>query len=344
MNLLSCLPDRDSVRSILAIQVSRIGDTLLSTPTLRAINEHFPQARLTVLGHPNRSEVFEQIPFVHAVGKITKNTALWKGWLPGKPYDLAFVFGYDEPLVSYALRVAKHVVAMRQKNDALNVRLLHAATDPVAKSRHAVYMQHALVEDLNLPIRNERLAYTVAPEETEWARKTLAGKNLEGVFPLIGLQIASFPTKGYRDWPVENFQDLAERIRSRYPQAHFLIFGGLLERERTLALATKLGASATHFAGMLSLRQTAALMNCLDYYIGVDTGPTHIMGSLGLPMMVCYHPSSPAHMFKPLQHPALMAVDHPLAGQVGPEASMADLSVDSVWERLEPVLATLRAR
>lgn len=339
----SRLPDSASVRTILAIQVSRIGDTLLSTPTLRAISTRFPQAHLTVLGHPNRCEVFEHIPFVHAVGPITKKTAPWRGWMPGKPYDLAFVFGYDEPLVRYALRVARGVVAMRQQDTALNARLLHAATEPAPKSRHAVYMQHALVEDLDLPIENERLAYTVTSAETEWARQALAAKQLSGAFPLIGLQIASFPTKGYRDWPVENFKALADCIRSRYPLAHFLIFGGALERDRTLALAAQLGSAATHFAGTLSLRQTAALMNCLDYYIGVDTGPTHIMGALGRPMMAFYHPSSPAHMLQPLQHPALTAVDHPLAGLVGPEASMAGLTVESVWAQLEPALATLKA-
>ncbi len=339
----SCLPDPASVRRILAIQVSRIGDTLLSTPTLRAISTHFPQARMTVLGHPNRCEVFEHISFIHAVAPITKRTALWQGWMPGKPYDLAFVFGYDEPLVRYALRVARDVVAMRQQDEALNARLLHLATEPAPKSRHAIYMQHALVEGLNLPICNERLAYSVTHEENTWARQTLAAKELTDAFPLIGLQIASFPTKGYRDWPVENFKALAERIRTRYPQAHFLIFGGTLERERTLALTGQLGDAATHFAGTLSLRQTAALMNCLDYYIGVDTGPTHIMGALGRPMMAFYHPSSPAYMLQPLQHPALTAVDHPLAGQVGPEASMAGLSVDTVWAQLEPALATLKA-
>lgn len=339
----SRLPDSASVRTILAIQVSRIGDTLLSTPTLRAISTRFPQAHLTVLGHPNRCEVFEHIPFVHAVGPITKKTAPWRGWMPGKPYDLAFVFGYDEPLVRYALRVARGVVAMRQQDTALNARLLHAATEPAPKSRHAVYMQHALVEDLDLPIENERLAYTVTSAETEWARQALAAKQLAGAFPLIGLQIASFPTKGYRDWPVENFKALADCIRSRYPLAHFLIFGGALERDRTLALAAQLGSAATHFAGTLSLRQTAALMNCLDYYIGVDTGPTHIMGALGRPMMAFYHPSSPAHMLQPLQHPALTAVDHPLAGLVGPEASMDGLTVESVWAQLEPALATLKA-
>lgn len=338
------LPDPAEVQEILAIQVSRIGDTLLSTPTLRAIAAHFPNARLTVLGHPKRVDILRNIPFIDRVGTISKQGAWLRGLLTPRFYDLAFVFGYDEPLVRYALQVSHAVIAMEQASPALNRCLLHAAKAPAAMSRHAVFMQYALVEGLGIAMGERCLAYKVASEEAEWAKKELTRRGLLQHFPLLGLQIASFPTKGYRDWPVENFLELAQRVVAQFPQAHFLILGGELERERTQALAAQLGARATHFAGTLSLRQTAALMNCLDYYVGVDTGPTHIMGALHKPMMAFYHPSSPSKFLLPLDHPALTAIDHPLAGQVGPEAPMAGLTVDMVWSQLQLQLEKLQAR
>lgn len=337
------LPDRENVREILIIQVSRIGDTLLATPTIRAIAAYYPSARLTVLGHPKRVDILRNIPFVHRTGGISKNTALLKGWLPFKSYDLAFVFGYDQALVRYALRVSKAVVAMEQQSAELNGKLLHATKPPLPMSRHAVLMQYALVEDLGVPMTTPCLAYQVAEDEARWARSELDKRSLQARFPLIGLQIASFPTKGYRDWPVENFLELSRRVISAFPTAHFLIFGGELEQERTLSLASQLGYKATHLAGVLTLRQTAALMNCLDYYVGVDTGPTHIMGALHRPMMAFYHPSSPSKFLLPLDHPSLTAIDHPLAGQVGPEASMKELTIDSVWAQLRPQLEKLQA-
>jgi hypothetical protein len=39
----------------------------------------------------------------------------------------------------------------------------------------------------------------------------------------------------------------------------------------------------------------------------------------------------------------LSVIDHPLAGQVGPEASMAGISVETVWQVLAPELAKLKA-
>lgn len=339
----SVLPERDAVREILVIHVTRIGDTLLSTPTLRAIAAYFPNARLTVLGHAKRVDILRHLPFIDQVGGISKKTAAFKGWLPGKRYDLAFVFGHDLPLIRYAQRVARRVVGQPQENPAWERGLFHVAARLPFQSRHAVRLQYGLIEGLGIPLGDCRLAYRVTPEESAWAAAELLRRGVKGRFPLLGLQIASFPTKGYRDWPMENFAELAERVAAAYPDAHFLIFGGDLERPRTEALAARLGTRATHLAGSLSLRETAAMMQQLDYYVGVDTGPTHIMGALQKPMLAFYHPSSPSPNLAPLDHPALTVIDHPLAGQVGPEAPMSGISVDSVWARLAPELAKLQA-
>ena len=55
------MAEASPVRSILVINVTRIGDTLLTTPCLRAIAAAYPQGALTFLGHPKRVEVIEHL-------------------------------------------------------------------------------------------------------------------------------------------------------------------------------------------------------------------------------------------------------------------------------------------
>jgi heptosyltransferase-3 len=330
-------------RRILYINVSRIGDTLLMTPAVKAVAACWPRAQIDLLAHPKREEVLRHLPVVHRVGSITKNQAPFRGRLAafgGKPYDLAFVCNFDRALLTYALRVARRVVAFRQPDEALNRRLYRIVEHPALQTTHAVDIQLLLPAAVGAAPAGKALNYCVTADEARWAADFLASHQASDRHPLLGLQVASFPTKAYRDWPLEHFIELCRRIRNRWPQAHFLIFGGELEQERTAALAAELGAAATLCAGRLTLRQTAALMNRIDLYVGVDTGPTHIMGALHRPMVALYHGYSPSRVLAPLDHPCLYAIDHPLVDRCTPEAAMADISVDRVWQVVEQALAT----
>jgi heptosyltransferase-3 len=322
---------------VLAIQVARIGDTLFATPAIRAVAGAFPQSRITALGHPKRAEVFERLPFIHQWGGITKGSALWRGRLPGRAFDLAFVFGFDEPLVAYALRVARRVVAFEQKSAALNRRLFAAVPRPPFQGEHAVRQLLRLPQAVGIPPAGLRLAFHVGEEERATARRRLEQAGCADGRPLIGLQVASFPTKAYRDWPIGHFAELCERISARWPQARFLIFGGAQEKERTAWLKERLGARAALFAGCLSLRETGALMALTDLYVGVDTGPTHIMSAFDIPLVGLYHCISPSSLTGPLEHPCAYLVDHP-AGHGSETAPMADIAVDTVFARVEQAL------
>ena len=331
-------------RYILVVHVTRIGDTMLLTPLVRALAKAWPSASIDFLGSRTSAEVLQNLPFVHRVGSLRKKWVPFQGWLSKKPYDLAVVAGTndgDKLFVEYAKRMARHVVAFQQISDSFNDRILTTVEKPAFQSCHAVDYLLKLLIPLSIVPDGKRLSYQVSDTEQAWAKQKLAALRTQGNAPLIGLQIASFPTKNYRDWPVQHFVELCQRIRAEHPQAHFLIFGGKLERERTLALHTALADCSTHYAGSLSLRQTGALMNELDLYIGVDTGPTHIMGALHRPMVAMYHGSSPSTLLAPLEHPCLWTVDHPRAGQGfdHDDYLMTEISVDAVLTKVREALA-----
>jgi heptosyltransferase-3 len=171
--------------------------------------------------------------------------------------------------------------------------------------------------------------------ERSWAHEKLNAHGCKPNHILVGFQTTSFHTRPYRDWPVENFRELADRISAAYPQARFLLFGGRDGLERNHALAAELGDRCVSFANQLSLRQTAAIMSCLNAYVGVDTGPTHIMSTFDIPLVGLYHALSKSHHTGPLQHPRDYCINHP-ADEEGADDNipMADISVDQVAGQL----------
>lgn len=329
---------RPSPARILVINVCRIGDTLLAVPAIRALAAAHPGAAITVLGHAKRVEVLENLPFVARVAPISKATARLRGWLPTPRYDLAVVYGFDEPLVRYALRVAGRVVAFRQPDPTLNRRLFAAVEVPQFQTAHSVAFALRLTDALGVPHAGGRLAYQVSAAEKRWAEERLHAHGLGTSAPRIGLQVASFPTKAYRDWPVERFAELAGRVQDRWPDARFLIFGGAEEKLRTDWLAQRLGERATRFAGSLTLRQTAALMSRTHLYVGIDTGPTHLMSCFDIPLVGLYHCYSPSRLIGPLEHPCFYPVDHPRPHPCSETTPMSEIGVDAVYGAVERAL------
>jgi|SRR6267142_642017 len=326
--------------SFLFINVARIGDTLLATPAMRAIAAAYPGCRITALAHPKRAEVLHGLPFVARVGGITKNTAPWRGRFGGPRFDFALVYGFDEALVAYALRVAGRVVAFRQGDEALNRRLYRCVDDAPAGSENAVLHRLRLVAALGVPAAGLRLAYRVTPEETAAALALLVAEAPAHASPLVGMSIATFPTKLFRRWPIEQFGELSVRIAAEWPQAHILIFGGGEEREGARRLKEQLGDRATLFAGRLALRESAALMSLTDLYLGLDTGLTHIMGAFDIPLVALYHCRIPSRQIAPLDHPCLYALDHPRQGGDCTESTpMSEITVDAVLAQVRRALA-----
>ncbi len=330
---------------ILFVVVSRIGDTLFASPALRALAAAWPAARISVLGHPNRVEVFRHLPHVAEVGSITKTSARLKRLWPRKAYDLAFVYGFDTALVNFALAVSSRVVAFRQADEDINRRLAVAVPVPAFQSEHAVLQLLRLPAALGVASTSRRIDFALAADEISAARARLRAAGLAEGWPLIGLQIASFPTKGYRDWPAENFLELTRHIAARWPAARFLIFGGKEERERTRWLANAIGASAVDFSGRLTLRETGALMGQIHLYVGVDTGPTHIMSAFDTPMIALYHCLSSSRHTGPLDHPAAWLIDHPDTDHgCSEQSAMHQIGVDRVWTAVQDAVARLPPR
>ena len=324
--------------NVLVIIVARIGDTLLATPILRALKAAIPQGRLTVLAHPKRLEALQHLPFIDALEGITKTTAQTRGWIGKAAYDLALVYGHDAALLRYALRASKQVIAFEQGDARLNAELAPAVAQPSAPM-HALMHRRLLLEPLGIAAADLRLAWNVTAAEKAWAREW-RGKQVPAGAPLIGLQIASFPTKAQRDWPVSGFEELIERIAATHEAARFVLLGDAVAAEKAAPLLAAYPQRLALAAGRLSLRRSAALMAGLDLYIGVDTGPTHIAGALGIPMVALYHCAYPGRNLAPLQHPACVMIEHPLTGRsAASTASMADIPVAAVWRAAMNLLA-----
>ena len=249
---------------------------------------------------------------------------------------MLFRSGFDEKLVEYALRVSGKTIAFSQKNSNLNQRLYRSVQISKAQSKTSVDSMMALPQAINIDITTRRLSYHVTEREVRFAEKKISNEGLEGKF-LVGLQVASFPTKAYRDWPIEYFLELCNKISNKEPNTHFLLYGGYAEKEKANWLFKNLGNRATSFIGM-PLRETAAIMSKTSLYIGVDTGPTHIMSTFDIPMIVLFFCKYVSKNVGTFGHPSLFNIDHPDGDNCTKNSNMRDITVYDVMTEVNKIL------
>lgn len=336
-----------SPKRILVIHVARFGDTLLTGVAIRALKEAYPQAEIDFLGHPRRYDVILGLPELSHVGAISKKSAPFKGRCTQafgrKPYDLAVVWGHDAAILRYAQRVSKQLVVQQIKDEVTN-QALSAAGHAVLKMPSdkdlplADWLLTLVERGLGVSTPNRQVAYTVLPAEKAWAQEWLAHSfgavENPNAFPLIGLIIESFPTFKHRDWPIEHFVALCRGITRQYPDARFVLLGSQLPKEKIAALKAVMGQRMVQAADRLSMRESGAIMSCLDLYIGIDTGPSHVAAGVGVPMVCLFHCARRGPLvLSPVKPEVVTMLEHPCdSASCSFDVSMADL-------RPEPVLA-----
>ena len=317
-----------SPRRILAIHVARIGDTLLTTAALRHLAKIYPQAEIDFLGHAKRIEVLQHLSYLHKVAGISKKSARFRGWcaklMGRKPYDLAFVWGHDAELVAYACRVSKRVIISRQLDATANqladlvvefpndTNLLTEAEDkPLAQWILDVVEQGTQTKAAEL-----YTDYVVTSAESKAAKAIFGHATANADGQLIGLVVESHPAGAHRDWPIENFISLAQQLQAEQPNRYFVLIGGKLPDAKVQALQTLLGDHLINLSGKLSLRESAAVINELDLYVAVDTGPSHIAAALGTPSVVMFHcMRAGEYLLAPCYPERLTIVNHPTVRQ-----------------------------
>lgn len=314
---------------ILAIHVARIGDTLLTTAALRHLAVIYPGTKIDYMGHAKRIEVLENLPYIHKLSGINKKSAKIKGWcakiMGRKPYDLAFVWGHDTELVAYARRVSKRVVISRKMDDTANRvadlvvefpndtnQLSEAEDKPLAQ-----WILDVVEQGTQTQAENIYTDYVVTPAESEEAEVQLRTYANGCDTQWVGLVVESHPAGAHRDWPIENFVSLAQQLQAEHLNRYFVLIGGQLSTAKIQALQLTLKDRLLDLSGKLTLRQSAAVINALDLYVAVDTGPSHIAAALGTPAVVMFHcMRAGEYLLAPRYPDRLTIVNHPTARQL----------------------------
>ena len=311
------MPSESPIRRVLVYRLGSLGDTVVALPCYRLIARLFPHAERRLL---TNFPVNGKAP---ASAAVLGDSGLFDGYMrytvgtrrPDELLRLAWEIRRFRPdLLVYLMFVrpwkavtrdrtffrlsgARRIVGIPSTLQELKHQLNPATgfheTEAARLARLVSELGDAAVHDL----ANWSLSLNAA--ERQAAANALAPL---GICPLI---VCGPGTKMQaKDWGQENWRALLARLHASYPYHALALIGAPGEAAMAdFASAQWLGPKV-NLCGRLVPRETAAVIERGQIFLGPDSGPMHLAASVGTPAVIAFtaagipgawFPAGPAH-------------------------------------------------
>ena len=268
------LSKNSSVKNILVITLSNIGDVIATALVIDILLRDFPYARLSVVTGAKPASLFEGNPKIHNI-HIYDKTLSWIGqfrWILGlRKYRYDLVVDLRNSMIGFSL-FPRWITALMIFSD----RHLHMKDRHLNRLRFLYDYGHG--DALKLAIKP-------SPKDEKVVDDLLGGH----VKPFI--VVAPRAADSSKTWAEEKFLNLCKDIVDRYP-VHIVLIGSLDDGpvlERIKGSSSRI----VSLAGKINLIQTVDLINRSLMVVAHDSGPMHIASYLNKSVVALFGPTDP---------------------------------------------------
>ena len=332
---------------ILLIRLSSLGDIVLTTPAIRAVRAHLPDAYVAMLVGKQSAEVLRENPHLNEIitfdrfakDKDTGEMLRTVRMLREREFTLAIDLQrkFRTALLMYFSGATERI----GKGALCTVRV------PEQGNKHATAHYFDLLHAAGIPAVDQRLELFLAESEYTDASRRF---DTAGVTQ-TGLKVGVFPGAGWklREWMPDRFAAIGDRLFQHF-NAEVLIFGGEKESELVHTVANLMDARAIPFAGNLQVRELAACIEKCDLFLTNDTGPMHIAAAVGTPTVSLFGPGNHIR-FQPLgglhqtiRHDVPCNPCKQFTDKCKDNICMKKITVDEVWQSISDTLGSSARR
>ncbi len=278
------------VNRILIARTDRIGDVVLSTPTITAAKKAFPNAFIAVMVSPETKDIVTQNPHLNEVIVYDKRlkhrgvfqTLRFATWLKGKKFDLALILHSTNRvnLISFLARIPKRVGYARGKMDFLLTDRMEYKKR--LGERHEAEYSLEILRSLGIKAEMSPLLVPVKKEDEKKLDDLLRESGLRQGERFIVLHPGASSIS--KMWPQKNFAETADLLIKRFSVRAALISspGQVQIGGKTMAFMKN---KPLFLCGRTSLGMIAALFKRTSLFISNDSGPVHIACAVGAPVI-----------------------------------------------------------
>lgn len=299
-------------RTILLFLFGDLGDTILTTPAVRALRSRYPDARLVLVGKPAAARFLAELQLIDGAIEVDKHL-FDRVWSLANPTALLRLVTLLRRIRKEHADVAVVFHHLVTRWGALKFALLALASG--AHSRAGLdngrgWFLTDTVRDLGFGARHEaeywrdvaglldardslRLEVPMSADDHSFARDFL-DTGAGGPSRFLAIHAGTGWYGPGRRWPADRFATAAERLLEADPRLHVLVVGTEDDRVASMPLLKSLGARATDLLGQTTVGQLAAILSRCRLLLANDGGVAHLAAASGVPVVAVFGPSNDA--------------------------------------------------
>jgi heptosyltransferase-2 len=345
---------RSKCKRIAAFLPNWVGDAVLSTPTLRAIREHFRDSHIAYVLRANIADLLDGEPwsdekFVVPSGKKASRVPTIMGLtsrLRDAEFDTAVLLtnSFRSALMAKLAGINRRVGYDRDGRVLLLTDyLLPDRQDgryvPVAMREY--YLAIAKYMGCR-PGRSQLELFTSKKDDSE-VDKLLRSMGMDPDRPIVVLN----PGASYgpsKCWPAERFGELSDRLVSDFGVQTVVSYGPKETSTADLVRRSATGEIYSCDPRSLPLRLLKSLIRRSSLMVTNDTGPRHIAVAFGIPVVSIFGSTHPvwSETHFPLERKLIVEVEcGPCMKRtcpLGHHRCMIDITTDMVYQRAAEML------
>ena len=255
-------------------------------PTLKALRDAHPRARIEILGYPHIAAVADKRFYADAVRSI-EYAALSCFFARGGelPSHLRDYFGVFDLILSYLYDPDQ---IFENNLRQCSVQKILRGPARIDKNAHAAWQLAQPLQELGINVTDLAAKLFPSDEDREFARRFL--ENCEP--PILALHPGSGSEK--KNWPIENWIELAKTSLNAKASFRAIVFvsGEADEKEMARVRTSFEHEPQVRFAHQLPLPQLAAVLE-QSTFIGHDSGISHLAAAAGARCLILFGPTDP---------------------------------------------------
>ncbi len=289
------LPLTSEPKEICVLRLSAVGDVCHTVPVVRAIQDHWPAARITWVIGKLESTLVRDIPDV-TFAVLDKSRGL-QGYrdlhreMHGKRFDLLLHMQVSLRS-SVASRLISSPVRLGFDRDRAKDFQWLFTTDRIEPRKHQHVMDGLFGFAQALGIKDPAIRWDIPiPDQ---AREFAAQHIPTDRRTLVISPCSTSRYRNWRNWSPEGYAAVADHAALKHDM-QVILTGGPTETETEYG--NRICGIAAHepinLIGRTGLKELLALLDAADALLAPDSGPVHMATSVGTPVIGLYVTSNP---------------------------------------------------